>query len=74
MPGAMDTGQASGPSSTGNGDKDRYLQVLLQELCQLQAKYEFSRPRRAPNLIPRAACRGLSGWDGAKMPGNGGGE
>ncbi|XP_059543133.1 uncharacterized protein CCDC197 [Myotis daubentonii] len=38
MPGAMDTGQASGPSSTGDGDKDRYLQVLLQELCQLQAK------------------------------------
>uniref|UniRef100_G1NZK7 Coiled-coil domain containing 197 n=1 Tax=Myotis lucifugus TaxID=59463 RepID=G1NZK7_MYOLU len=38
MPGAMDTGQASGPSSTGNGDTDRYLQVLLQELCQLQAK------------------------------------
>ncbi|XP_023619871.1 putative uncharacterized protein CCDC197 [Myotis lucifugus] len=34
----MDTGQASGPSSTGNGDTDRYLQVLLQELCQLQAK------------------------------------
>ncbi|ELK27325.1 hypothetical protein MDA_GLEAN10006311 [Myotis davidii] len=34
----MDTGQASGPSSTGDGDKDRYLQVLLQELCQLQAK------------------------------------
>ncbi|XP_036181753.1 uncharacterized protein CCDC197 [Myotis myotis] len=38
MPGAMDTGQASGLSSTGDGDKDRYLQVLLQELCQLQAK------------------------------------
>ncbi|XP_070260920.1 uncharacterized protein [Myotis yumanensis] len=34
----MDTGQASGPSSTGHDDKDRYLQVLLQELCQLQAK------------------------------------
>lgn len=63
MPGAMDTSQASGPSSTGDGDKDRYLQLLLQELGQLQAKYEFSRPRQAPSLIPRAACCGLSGWD-----------
>ncbi|KAK1339444.1 hypothetical protein QTO34_020127 [Cnephaeus nilssonii] len=36
MPAAMDTGQACGRSSAG--DKDRCLQVLLQELCQLQAK------------------------------------
>ncbi|XP_016067956.1 PREDICTED: uncharacterized protein LOC107536648 [Miniopterus natalensis] len=36
MPVAMDTHQGSGLSSTG--DKDRYRQVLLQELCQLQAK------------------------------------
>uniref|UniRef100_A0A8D1MXE1 Coiled-coil domain containing 197 n=2 Tax=Sus scrofa TaxID=9823 RepID=A0A8D1MXE1_PIG len=36
MPVAMDTGKGAGPSDTG--DKDRDLQVLFQELCQLQAK------------------------------------
>ncbi|XP_036267653.1 uncharacterized protein CCDC197 [Pipistrellus kuhlii] len=36
MPVAMDTGQASGPSRAGH--KDKCLQVLLRELCQLQAK------------------------------------
>ncbi|XP_039740287.1 uncharacterized protein CCDC197 [Pteropus medius] len=36
MPAAMDTGRGSGPSNTG--DEDRYLPLLLQELCQLQAK------------------------------------
>ncbi|XP_068402761.1 LOW QUALITY PROTEIN: uncharacterized protein CCDC197 [Eschrichtius robustus] len=36
MPAAVDTGQEAGLSNTG--DKDRDLQVLFQELCQLQAK------------------------------------
>ncbi|XP_047652582.1 uncharacterized protein CCDC197 [Phacochoerus africanus] len=36
MPVATDTGKGAGPSDTG--DKDRDLQVLFQELCQLQAK------------------------------------
>ncbi|KAF6129188.1 coiled-coil domain containing 197 [Phyllostomus discolor] len=36
MPGTMDTGQ--GPGLSDAGDKDTHLQVLLQELCQLQAK------------------------------------
>ncbi|XP_072819741.1 uncharacterized protein CCDC197 isoform X2 [Vicugna pacos] len=36
MPAAVDSGQRAGPSNTS--DKDRDLQVLLQELCQLQAK------------------------------------
>ncbi|CAK6431812.1 unnamed protein product [Pipistrellus nathusii] len=36
MPVAMDTGQAPGQNSAGH--KDKCLQVLLQELCQLQAK------------------------------------
>lgn len=54
MPVAMDTGKGAGPSDTG--DKDRDLQVLFQELCQLQAKYELSR-------APCATSSGLSGWD-----------
>nr|XP_010986699.1 uncharacterized protein CCDC197 isoform X1 [Camelus dromedarius] len=36
MPTAVDSGQRAGPSNTS--DKDRDLQVLFQELCQLQAK------------------------------------
>ncbi|XP_052515499.1 uncharacterized protein CCDC197 [Budorcas taxicolor] len=36
MPAARDAGQEAGPSDSGN--KDRDLQVLFQELCQLQAK------------------------------------
>lgn len=67
MPVAMDTGQAPGPSSAGH--KDKCLQVLLQELCQLQAKYA---PLQAPpGPQPHAQCphRGLSGWACAKMPG-----
>lgn len=36
---ATDTGQGSGPSNPG--EQGTYLQVLFQELCQLQAKYEI---------------------------------
>lgn len=49
----MATGQASGASNTGDGDKDGYLQVLLQELCQLQAKYEFFQAPPGPPLHPQ---------------------
>lgn len=38
---AVDTGQGAGPSLPG--DQDRDLQVLLQELRQLQAKYVLTR-------------------------------
>lgn len=40
MPAARDAGQEAGLSDSGN--KDRDLQVLFQELCQLQAKYDLS--------------------------------
>lgn len=47
----MDTGQGAGLRDAG--DKDTTLQVLLQELCQLQAKYEFFQALPPPpNLIP----------------------
>lgn len=62
MSATVDTGQEAGLSTTG--DKDRDLQVLFQELCQLQAKYtSCPKPRRAPCLSPRATCGGLSSWD-----------
>ena len=61
MPVTMDTGQGAGLSDAG--DKDTYLQVLLQELCQLQAKYEFFHSPPCPCLIPAATSSGLSGWD-----------
>lgn len=66
MPAAVDTGRGSGPSDTG--DEDRYLQLLLRELCQLQAKYTF--PEAPPCACPSlsAVCRGLSVRDRAKMP------
>ena len=51
MPAAVDTGQEAGLSNTG--DKDRDLQVLFQELCQLQAKYELSQAPPCPLSQPQ---------------------
>lgn len=50
MPAARDAGQEVGQRDPGN--KDRDLQVLLQELCQLQAKYELSRAPLCPGPAP----------------------
>ena len=58
---ARDAGQEAGPSDPGS--KDRDLQVLFQELCQLQAKYELSQAPLCPGPGPRATYGGLSGWD-----------
>lgn len=48
---ARDAGQEAGPSDPGN--KDRGLQVLFQELCQLQAKYELSQALLCPGPWPQ---------------------
>ncbi|KAG5198318.1 hypothetical protein MJG53_012936 [Ovis ammon polii x Ovis aries] len=51
MPAARDAGQEAGLSDSGN--KDRDLQVLFQELCQLQAKYDLSRAPLCPGPRPQ---------------------
>ena len=48
---ARDAGQEAGPSDPGS--KDRDLQVLFQELCQLQAKYELSQAPLCPGPGPQ---------------------
>lgn len=58
---AMDTSQGAGPSVTS--DKDRHLQVLSQELCRLQAKYERSQAPLCPCPRPSSTHTGLGGWD-----------
>lgn len=57
---AMDTSQGAGPSIAS--DKDRDLQELLQELGQLQAKYERSQAPLGPGPMPSSAHTGLGGW------------
>lgn len=59
---AMDTGQGAGPCDPGDEEGD--LQVLLQELCQLQARYELSQGLPCPCLgpSPRATRSEPSGW------------
>lgn len=44
-------------------DKDRALQVLLQELCQPPAKYELTQATLDPCPRPSATRGGLSGQD-----------
>jgi hypothetical protein len=46
----MDTDQGADLSSPGQEDED--LQVLMQELCHLQAKYEVSWALLCPALVP----------------------
>lgn len=55
MSATVDTGQEAGLSTTG--DKDRDLQVLFQELCQLQAKYELSQAPPCPLPQPQGHLR-----------------
>ena len=64
---AMDTNKGAGPSATG--DKDRDLQMLLQELWRLQAKYETSQAPLCPCARPSTTHSGLRGWNGANAPG-----
>ena len=52
---ARDAGQEAGPSDPGS--KDRDLQVLFQELCQLQAKYELSQAPLCPGPGPQGHLR-----------------
>ena len=54
---ARDAGQEAGPSDPGS--KDRDLQVLFQELCQLQAKYELSQALLCPGPRPQGAYPSL---------------
>lgn len=58
---AVDASQGAGRSVSS--DKDRDLQVLLQELCELQAKYERSQAQLWPCPRPSGVLTGLGGWD-----------